>query len=33
MRVRAEDELIEPERNEGHTADYVRSIGESPNPM
>ena len=33
MKVRAEDELIELEHNEGHTVDYVRSIGESPNLM
>ena len=32
MSVRAEDELTEPKCNKGR-ANYVKSLGESPNPM
>ena len=32
MRVGAEDELIEPECKKGR-ADYIKSLGESPNQM
>ena len=33
MWVRAKDKFTQPKYDEGHTADGVRSLGESPNPM
>ena len=33
MWVRAKDELTKPKCNECRTADSIRSLGESPNPI
>ena len=33
MRIGAKNELIEPKCNEGHIADHIGSLRESPNPM
>ena len=33
MRVRDKDKLTKPKCNKGRTADNIRSLGESPNPM